>query len=265
MICSEARQYLFAFLDNELDAALSLEVQQHLEHCPLCARECEIERVIRKQLGHTLQITAAADPSDTDKELQETIHTVFGFRANVPAAPGRRRKLARSAGAVALLGITIAVFLGWPANEPASGQFVDLLVNDFQHFQDKGRPLQIESSEPKAVSDWLIEQTALAVRLPALPEADGRLLGARKCKIDGKPAAFAVYELDQRIASLVVVQGSDHDLESMERVEDAGHTHWLDRCKGHTVLACRRGALVYAAVSTLPEDQLLPLMANTED
>jgi len=39
MNCRELREYLFAFLDNELDAASSIEVQEHLEHCPLCARD----------------------------------------------------------------------------------------------------------------------------------------------------------------------------------------------------------------------------------
>ena len=55
MTCSEARQYIFAFLDNELDSALSLEMQQHIEHCPLCARECEIENVVRTLLAQELQ------------------------------------------------------------------------------------------------------------------------------------------------------------------------------------------------------------------
>ncbi len=65
MICAEAREYLFAFLDNELDAALSMQVQRHLERCPECAREAEIERTIGKQLTTTLQAGADA-PSEKD-------------------------------------------------------------------------------------------------------------------------------------------------------------------------------------------------------
>ncbi len=55
MICSEVREYLFAFLDNELDAQLSIALQLHLEHCPICAREVEIERTIREQLVCVLE------------------------------------------------------------------------------------------------------------------------------------------------------------------------------------------------------------------
>ncbi|MFQ5807197.1 MAG: anti-sigma factor family protein, partial [Phycisphaerae bacterium] len=59
MTCGEAREYLFAFLDNEVDAPLSIELQRHLDGCPHCAREAEIERTIRKRLSG--RIEAAAD------------------------------------------------------------------------------------------------------------------------------------------------------------------------------------------------------------
>lgn len=50
MICNETREYLFAFLDNELDAHLSIEVQRHLDHCPDCAQQADIEREIAEAL-----------------------------------------------------------------------------------------------------------------------------------------------------------------------------------------------------------------------
>ena len=60
MNCGEAREYLFAFLDSELDASLSIELQRHLERCPDCAREAEIERTIRRHLGSALEARASS-------------------------------------------------------------------------------------------------------------------------------------------------------------------------------------------------------------
>ena len=54
MTCRETREHLFAFLDNELDAPLSIELQRHLERCPECAREAEIERTVGKKLADRL-------------------------------------------------------------------------------------------------------------------------------------------------------------------------------------------------------------------
>ncbi len=50
MSCTEIREYLFAFLDNELDVHLSIEVKRHLDHCPDCAQRAEIEREIAEAL-----------------------------------------------------------------------------------------------------------------------------------------------------------------------------------------------------------------------
>jgi anti-sigma factor RsiW len=140
--------------------------------------------------------------------------------------------------------------------------FVDRLIADFEDFQAQGQPLQIASSDPFEVSNWLVNQTALTVTLPEAKEKGVKLLGARKCQIAGQPAALAAYEIGGSLATLVVVPGAPSDVDNMARVEHDGHTHWVDRCKGHTVLACQRGPLVYAAVSKLPENRLRALMSN---
>ena len=266
MNCREAHEYLFAFLDNELDAYLSIEMQRHLEQCTRCAREAEIERTIRRQLAEALQNTATSVRALDEADLQTTIGHVTApvTHKAIHGRPQYSRRALLATGLAAVIVFALLVIRTVHRQRPASNQFVDLLVADFEHFQEKGRPLQIVSSDPLEVSDWLADQSALLVKLPIVPDVQGKLLGARKCKVHGQPAAFAVYELGGAIASLVVLPGTHPDIDDMQRVEHDGHTHWVDRCKGHTVVACRRGPLVYAAVSTLPEDRLLPLMASAE-
>ena len=264
MNCRELREYLFAFLDSELDAPLSIDVQRHLEQCPECAREAEIERAIRRQLSNVLHERDDEPAGGGESELEAIVTTITTRDSGSVRRARRPRRWPAVLVAAAVLGFAIIGGVKWIGRQtPHSGnQFVDLLISDFAHFEEKGRPLQIASSDPSAVSNWLVDQTALVVALPDLNDWDGKLLGARKCKIDGRPAAFAVYDLGGTLASLVVLPGAHPDVDTMERVEQDGHVHWVDRCKGHTVLACKRGALIYAAVSTLPEERLFPLMAN---
>ncbi len=141
-------------------------------------------------------------------------------------------------------------------------RLADLVVADFEHFVAKGEALQIESSDRRLVADWLRRQTALAVVLPTSDDPRCKLLGGRKCTIGGRPAAFAAYEMNGVPASLVVVAGERGELNEMERVRRKGRTHWVDRCKGHTVTARQREGLVYAAVSTLPEYEIVCLLSN---
>ena len=264
MNCRELREYLFGFLDSELDAALSIEVQRHLEQCPECAREAEIERAIRRQLSNAIHGSEAGAGAGEEAELEAVLSKITSYRSEVFSLTKRTRRWVPLLAAAAVIAIAVIGGITWNSGRThhASNQFVDLLISDFEHFEEKGRPLQIASSDPTAVSAWLADQTALLVALPELNDTEGKLLGARKCKIDGKPAAFAVYNLAGTSASLVVMPGPHPDIDLMERVEQGGHTHWVDRCKGHTVVACKRGALVYAAVSTLPDDRLSLLMTN---
>lgn len=261
MTCFEVREYLFAFLDGELDAPLSIELQRHLEHCPRCAREAEIERTIRRRLGAALHPQDAPPP----RQALERVMARVSF-AKRPTGRSIWRRVSVGVRRVGPAGAALVVVIGgWfafhgrPKSE-GNRRFADLLVADFEHFLETGRALELRSSDPREASAWLQERTQVAAALPVMHHGRCKLLGARSCKVSGRDAAFAFYEIDGEPASLVAIPGSEADLLDMQRVSADGHGHWVDRCKGHTVVACKHDELVYAAVSKLDEVRLLELM-----
>ena len=46
-------------------------------------------------------------------------------------------------------------------------------------------------------------------------------------------------------------------MSSMKPADGQLNEIWVDRCKGHTVVAKRQRQLVYTAVSTLPQNELI--------
>ena len=269
MTCGEVREYLFAFLDSELDAPLSIELQRHLEHCPDCAREAEIERGVGKQLARTIDAASAAAPVFDDSLGGMFTHDQHMARWVGPSHGHRtifgRRMLATAAAVLLVVGAGLWFGLGDGGAGRDAPRFVDLAVGDFTHFLEKGSPLQIASSDDREVAEWLTRQTGIALVLPIPADARCKLIGGRKCKIEGRPAAFAVYEMGGVPASLLVVAAQGTELEGMERVLHRGRIHWVDRCRGYTVVACLGDGLVYAAVSTLGQDELHCLMAEGPD
>jgi anti-sigma factor RsiW len=275
MTCSETHEYAFAFLDDELDAPLSIELQRHLEHCPDCAREVEIERTIRKRLSARIDdLGAEAQPND--EALRRAVMAAAcekGFSHQrshqrvregilVPAAGALRRRALAVAGIAAGLLVASTVWF-WPrSHDSADSPFSELVVADFQHVQDNGLAVQFASDDPERVAAWLRGKTGLAVVMPPVQPTVCRLAGARKCKIAGQPAAFAIYRINGTPASFVVTNAETFDLEQMERSDRGGQTHWVDRHKGYTVVACEREGLLYAAVSTLGEEELLCLVVR---
>jgi len=266
MTCHEMREYLIAFLDSELDAALSIEAQRHLERCHECAREVEIEREIRRGLERCL-VVGQADAVD-EGSLHALRHITGRADAEQPQtrfALRRRVGVALAAAALVALGL-----FGWQrfnVGERASpGGFAKWMVEDFQHFIDEGSEVQFASADQHAVSQWLLQKTTLAVNVPGPADREIELRGGRKCKLNGTPVAFAAYAIDGAPASLVALPDDGNVLNSMQSVRLNGHMHWVDHCNGHTVVACRRGELVYAAVGQLSEEQLLRLMpANVDE
>lgn len=266
MNCTDVREYIFAFLDSELDAAHSIEVQRHLDRCCDCARDAEIERAIRKQLVLTLEQPGEAMPL-LDDSWKEALHE---NTRRSGASPARRATRARGWLAVAAaLALTVAGVSWFTVIRPRAASdhphLADLLVEDLRHYVDEGKSLQIASSDRVSVSRWLVDRTRLAVELPTHVDSRFRLLGGRRCTIDGEPAAFAMYDVQGVPVSLVVLGDKAGSLDTMTQVRHDGRHHWVDRCQGHTVVACRRGKLVYAAVSTLPEQDLLSLMTGVLD
>ncbi|MCH7870968.1 MAG: zf-HC2 domain-containing protein [Planctomycetes bacterium] len=263
MNCSEIRDYLFAFLDSELDAPLSIELQRHLDRCPECAREAEIERSVGRRLAAALGVDRA-DVVGLDGSVRRVMR--MDGAEDASAAVVRRSSGWRYASAAAILlavGAASWHFMVRSSSSHAPERFVDLMVSDLEHFLEEGKPLQFASADPAAVSSWLLTATSFPVSLPSTASCSYELLGGRKCKIDGRSAAFAMYDANGTPASLVVVAETEAMLDGMTHVRGADGSHWVERCKGHTVVARRRGSLVYAAASTLSEEDLLCLMTET--
>lgn len=75
-------------------------------------------------------------------------------------------------------------------------------------------------------------KTALAVVLPIVDSKHVKLLGGRKCSLKGRPAAFALYEINGVPASLVVVSTDVAQLGLKGSASGAEESHFVDRSKG---------------------------------
>ena len=261
MNCGEAREYLFAFLDSELETPLSIDLQLHLDGCPDCAREAEIERAIHKRLDHVMDDAAPAFKGRLDGHVfsgDQSVVTVL------EPAVGHSTVRWNRVAAIAASVVVVAGMALWYAlaTGPENGLSA-LAVGDFEHFLEEGSELQIESGDRSRVAAWLAEKTSLAILLPRSSDPACKLLGGRKCTLAGRPAAFAVYDMQGTPVSLVALDVSVVSLEDMREVSHRGATHLVGRRNGFTIVASRRDSLVYAAVGKLPEKELLCLVTES--
>lgn len=253
MNCHEARELLFAFLDNELDSAASLEMQRHLERCPACAHEAEIERTIGKRLALALE-----QPSDARALNERQLLAALSARGDAAVPPRRPRQWRWATAACLALALVGAALFSFVRPNHAGHVPRDALVDDFDEFVARGRPVQIASTDREQVADWVGHELHANVELPTM-RGQCKLIGARKCDLAGRPGALISYDVGGQPASLLVLTHGDLDYGGMTKADSA---HWIDRCKGHTLIAFRRGDLTYVAVAQLPQSQLLELVPD---
>ena len=203
--------------------------------------------------------------------LEFDLESVAAALAEGRAEPGTVRFAGRHWRAAKFVGVAAAVaviVILWTVTrdvgtaEPQAGSLADLMVQDYRHFVEQGETVQLASGDAVEVSTWLREQTGLDVSLAAMTGQRCKLIGARKCKLAGRPAAFALYEMGGTAVSLVATDAAVADMGTMKRADSHGDEIWVDRCKGHTVVAKRQGKLIYAAVSTLPQNDLIHLIES---
>ena len=155
MTCGDVREYLFAFLDNELDGPLSMELQRHLDRCHDCAREVEIERAIRKQLDKAFE-----EPVTDIPPLNESLLAVYD--RDEPKMPTMTRpsgllprlRWTKSFGVAAVMALLLGAG-AWLILKPDGVNergisLTEMLVSDFEHFLQEGQTVQIASADRRA-------------------------------------------------------------------------------------------------------------------
>jgi mycothiol system anti-sigma-R factor len=59
--CSEVLQRVYVFIDQELDEADHIQIQQHLEECGPCLREVDLERLVKALVQRSCHEHAPAE------------------------------------------------------------------------------------------------------------------------------------------------------------------------------------------------------------
>lgn len=257
MNCPEVREFLFAFLDNELDSGLSIGIQRHLESCCACGHEAEIERTVRRSLVDKLE-TGAQAPRLDDAQILTLLHR--GPTERTPRqllGIWKQNLYAVGQALVLLAGLAAGVRFSTGRGRRPGNHFADMLVTGHEVVAHGGEPVDLRSGDPASVASWINQKQDWDVKI-APPRDTHKLLGARTCMLSGRPAAQALYEVNGTPVSLVILRNEAGDLAEMNEVDHVGtlgrHFH------GHTIVARRCGNLTYAAVGQAPEEQLAHLI-----
>ena len=211
------RGALHAYLDGELSLEGSLEVEAHLAECGACRRELETYRALRRLL-----LSAKGSAPEAESALMKVTRSVRARRRRVYALGGFG---AMAAAALAAFVLSSKVGDG-VAREVAAVHARAL---------DSGRSVEIASSDPVALGQWLSARLPGAV--PPTAGGDGfALRGARVDSLEGRPVATAVYQVRSHLVDVFAWPSTEKDMEPRPSVAGrwtvcrwahAGVAYWM--------------------------------------
>ena len=251
MRCHEARQFLGAYLDSELDTKTTQEIESHLENCPDCAAVFAAEQKLDARILTTLR------QGQRTQALWETMEA--RIKPSRHWRVSKRTLLGIPAGACAILA-AVALWLHMRplevavAAEQCHREYVEQIVGP-----------EFSGVVPDSVANKLggrLDATAFSFK-PA-----GTMFtthGARLCHLNGVPVALILGRCQHTPVSLIVFRKNElqHFPQTKHRLE-TGDRIACSRAGRYQFAARVVGEHVVCAIGDTPRAELEELVKSVD-
>lgn len=247
MRCDDAKRFAQVYLDGEFDENDRRAMELHLQECPACRHQVEVER--RFQAAVRARIPRVSAPP----ELRQRLHDAL-LRPQGRFLPWRRVLLWSSVPAAGVLLLILS--LTWTVTSAFSPRLIDEAVE--RH--SRQAPVEVASENLQDVEEWFRAKVDFHVALPTFADREFRVVGARLSHLAERQAAQVRYRQAGREYSLFVFSdpGGPLDMRSCHRL--GRRKLCLVEKRGYTVAVWRSRGLAYSLVGDLPATQMLDVM-----
>lgn len=231
MNCDDARLFLTASLDNELDTGDAIRLEQHLGGCAECRGIEQQEMALRSSLQ---------DPGLREQPSPEFVRRIHkSLRAAAARdAHSARGPLSWSAAAIAVAaGVVLAVLLlRYPGTAPLTDEVLDSHLRSLQ----TGHLVDVPSTDQHTVKPWFQGKLDFSPPVPDLSAQGTPLIGGRLDYFGGQPAAALVYRRGQHDISVFVAPNrGESGSAAFSGIDAKGYHifHWSDAAVNYWVVS----------------------------
>ena len=232
MTCDEAHLFLHAYIDDELDPATAIQVENHLPGCPDCQMELEAARAIGRAAAQPGVCHRA--PSELRDRLKMAIRAEVANREATESMrmPARRwlQPMAYSGWAAALL-LAVGMIVMYSQFGASRGQ-VDELVSAHVRSLEAQHLLDVASTDQHTVKPWFTGKIDFAPPIVDLAERGFPLVGGRLDYLGQQKVAALIYRRNKHIINLFIWPGEGSTVKntkqgfSLIRFEFKGMVCW---------------------------------------
>ncbi|MEX0726424.1 MAG: hypothetical protein WEB58_09560 [Planctomycetaceae bacterium] len=195
MNCTQARQHWHLFHDSEGDAELHLQINDHLEHCPECARWFQQQIALEEAITHSLvsgREPTAAIWSRIERQL-------------VPPQPARTKKWLLFGSAAFTLVASLLIAVSIENRSSPTPDLASLSVAVHDKLTSGREDPNFVSSSHMDIEDYLKQHVSFPVRCPPREDAGFEARGGGTCRLANDAAAYVVGQVDGESVSLFIL------------------------------------------------------------
>lgn len=241
--CTESQQLIPWLLDDELDAAQRLILEEHLGQCGDCRafleHEGQLRLVVRRSAGSFIA------PRSLQVRVRDTLDSSSSSR------PRLQRFWPAAAAAAVLIGVLV--------QESGVGFGSDW--EPLMRPHARNLPMDVVTPVHATVQSYLTGRLPFAVQLPRFKAKESSLLGGRVTHVENRDAAYVKYRLPSGELSVFVYEDRGLNIPAIEplyRIRDRRII--MERVRGYSVARWRDKGIVYSVISDLPTGELKAIL-----
>jgi anti-sigma factor RsiW len=189
--CQSSQEFIHGYLDGELDLARSLEVEQHMHECEICARSYRSQTTLRSSLKNDSLYYAA--PEQLKKRIQSSLRKEA--KSEVLPRWFGWRWLTIGASLAFMLLIGVVVWKLVPVRTSGDELLAQQVVSEHvRSLQMPGHLTDVLSTDQHTVKPWFDGKVDFAPPVKDFAGQDFRLYGGRLEYLNSRPVATLVYQ-----------------------------------------------------------------------
>lgn len=193
MSCQKTQELIHGYLDGELDLVRSLEVEQHMHECEICARNYRSQTTLRSSLKNDSLYYPA--PEQLKKRIQLSVRK----EAKSEMAPRGFgwRWLTVGASLAFMLLIGVVVWRLMPGSIRPSGDELlaqEIVSDHVRSLQVPGHLTDVLSSDQHTVKPWFDGKVDFAPPVRDFASQDFHLYGGRLEYLNNRAVATLIYQ-----------------------------------------------------------------------
>jgi len=225
--CQKAQELIHGYVDGELDLVRSLEVEQHIHECEICARAYRSQTTLRSFVKNDSFYYPA--PEKLKKRIQSSLRKEAKSEVTQRAFGWRWLTVGASLAFMLLVGV-VAWRLAPRSIRPSGDELLaqEVVSDHVRSLQMPGHLTDVLSSDQHTVKPWFDGKVNFAPPVKDFASQDFRLYGGRLEYLNNRTVATLIYQRRLHYINLYIWPSEQAGSTDENAIQRQGYNmiHW---------------------------------------